>query len=158
MLSNVSAIAEVHPHLAGVTRIISEQRYGNHGATVEWELQTSAMWAPPRPLWFLQNLKTFEHVSTTATLDPGRAARVSNTGLKGKRGKLVPFYYLHWWHMEALSESRTRLTDYELLKGSAIKFWLGATDATVKAHTQMQANIRAWALDQAQARARTRVT
>ena len=33
----------------------------------------------------------------------------------------------------------------ELLKGSAIKFWLGATATTVNAHTKMQANIRAWA-------------
>lgn len=53
--------------------------------------------------------------------------------------------YLHWWQLDALGPSRTKIVDYELLKGSTIKFWLGATGATVKAHTQMQANIQAWA-------------
>ena len=55
-----------------------------------------------------------------------------NVGLKGRRGKIVPFYYLHWWQLEAIGPSRTRLTDYELLKGSSIKFWLGATMATAR--------------------------
>ena len=56
-----------------------------------------------------------------------------------------PTDYLHWWQLEAIGPSRTRLIDYELLKGSAIKFWLGATEATVVAHTNMQTNIRRWA-------------
>ena len=144
LLTNVSAIAEVHPHLRGITNVLSEQHY-THGAVVEWELQTSAMWAPPWPLQFLRDVKTNERVSTVAYLEPGSSARIQNVGLKGPRGKIVPFYYLHWWDLRALDEKRTRLTDYELLKGSAIKFWLSATRATVEAHTLMQANIRAWA-------------
>lgn len=59
--------------------------------------------------------------------------------------------YLHWWQLDAIGPSRTKLTDYELLKGSAVKFWLGATTATVKAHKQMQANIQAWAQSQSRA-------
>ena len=96
------------------------------------QLQTSAMWAPPSLLWFLKDVKTYEHVSTTATLEPGKQGRIVNVGLKGRRGKIVPFYYLHWWQLDALGPGRTQLTDYELLKGSAIKFWLGATAATVE--------------------------
>ena len=121
------------------------RRHGNHGAVIEWELQTSAMWNPPWFLWFLKHVKTYEHVSTTASLLPGKTGRIHNVGIKGNRGKIVPFYYLHWWQLDALGPSRTKLTDYELLKGSAIKFWLGATATTVNAHTKMQANIRAWA-------------
>ena len=104
------------------------------------------MWAPPWPLAFLKQLKTNEHVSTVATLAPGSRARIQNVGLKGNRGKLVPFYYLHMWDLEAVTATRTRLTDYELLKGSTIKFWLGSLQATIAAHTSMQANIRDWAL------------
>lgn len=91
MLTNVSRIAEVHPHLAGITRVIDERRLGPYGATIEWQLQTSAMWAPPWPLTFLKQWKTYEHVSTTAALEPGRSARIQNVGLKGRRGKIVPF-------------------------------------------------------------------
>ena len=121
LLTNVTAIAEVHPQLRGITRVLSEQRLGSHGAIIEWELATSAMWSPPWWLQFLREMKTYEHVSTTAALDPGVSGRVQNVGIKGNRGKLVPFYYLHWWQLEALGPSRTRLTDYELLKGSASK-------------------------------------
>jgi hypothetical protein len=149
LLTNVSEIAVVHPHLAGITSVISEEHHPA-GSIVEWTLETSAMWAPPWPLGFLKRLKTQEHVSTVATLAPGVRARIQNVGLKGNRGKLVPFYYLHYWDLEAISPTRTRLTDYELLKGSAIKFWLGATKTTVVAHTDMQANIRAWAYGQRQ--------
>ena len=149
LLTNVTAISEVHPHLAGITRVLSEQRLGPYGANIEWELQTSAMWAPPWPLYFMKNIKTYEHVATTAVLQPGQSGRVQNVGLKGNRGKFVPFYYLHWWQLDAVGPHKTRLTDYELLKGSAIKFWLGATKATVLAHTKMQSNIREWARAQA---------
>ena len=144
LLTNISSIAVVHPHLRGVANVISEERY-DAGALIEWQLETSAMWAPPWPLSFLKEFRTKEHVSTVASLSPGQRARISNTGLKGHRGKGVPFYYLHYWDLEAISPTRTRLTDYELLKGSAVKFWLGATQATVAAHTRMQANIREWA-------------
>ena len=145
LLTNVTAISEVHPHLRGITRVINERRHGQHGAVIEWELQTSAMWKPPLILSFLKHIKTYEHVSTTASLLPGKTGRIQNVGIKGNRGKLVPFYYLHWWQLDAVGPSRTRLEDYELLKGSAIKFWLGATSVTENAHAQMQANIREWA-------------
>ena len=46
-------------------------------------------------LWFMRHIRTYEHVSTTATLDPGNSGRITNVGIKGNRGKLVPFYYLH---------------------------------------------------------------
>lgn len=91
MLTNVSMIPVVHPHLSGIARVIDENRLGPYGATIEWELETSAMWAPPWPLKFLKEWKTYEHVSTTAALQPGKSGRIHNVGLKGKRGKIVPF-------------------------------------------------------------------
>ena len=97
------------------------------------------------PADLLRHIKTNEHVSTVAYYEAGTSARIQNVGLKGPRGKIVPFYYLHYWDLHALDEKRTQLTDYELLKGSAIKFWCHATRATVEAHTLMQSNIRAWA-------------
>ena len=91
LLTNVTAISEVHPHLRGITRVINERRHGQHGAVIEWELQTSAMWKPPLILSFLKHIKTYEHVSTTASLLPGKTGRIQNVGIKGNRGKLVPF-------------------------------------------------------------------
>ena len=87
LLTNVSSIAEVHPHLRGVVRVIEEQRHP-FGAIIEWELQTSAMWAPPWYLRFLREIKTNEHVSTVATLSPGKSGRIQNVGLKGRRDPL----------------------------------------------------------------------
>jgi len=146
LLTDVNRIAEVHPHLAGISTVITEQHEAN-GAVIEWELETSAMWAPPWPLFFLKKLKTKEHVSTVATLTPGRHARIQNVGMKGYRGKLVPFYYLHWWDLTYVGPKKTKVVEYELLKGSSIKFLLGATEVTLNAHKQIQANLRQWAWD-----------
>eukprot|EP00746_Dinoflagellata_sp_MGD_P014318 gnl/MRDRNA2_/MRDRNA2_131326_c0_seq1.p1 gnl/MRDRNA2_/MRDRNA2_131326_c0~~gnl/MRDRNA2_/MRDRNA2_131326_c0_seq1.p1 ORF type:complete len:286 (+),score=41.58 gnl/MRDRNA2_/MRDRNA2_131326_c0_seq1:83-940(+) len=155
VLSNVERIAEVHPKLKGVSKVLKEKR-GPYGAVLEWELETSAMWAPPWPLGFLKHLKTHEHVSTVAMLTPGEYAHIQNTGLKNYRGKIVPFYYLHWWELTALPGGRTKMMEYELLKGSKIKFLLGATPATIQAHKVIQANLEEWAraLDQGGSRAR----
>lgn len=146
LLTDVNRIAEVHPQLRGVSTVLREQHEKN-GAVVEWELETSAMWAPPRCLGFLKKLKTKEHVYTVATLTPGKHAHIQNVGLKGYRGKLVPFYYVHYWDLTSLGPKKTKITEYELLKGSAVKFLLGSTEATLEAHKQIQANIRQWALD-----------
>jgi hypothetical protein len=146
LLTNVDQIAEVHPQLRGISAVISQQ-YESNGAVIEWELETSAMWAPPWPLRFLKRLKTKEHVSTVATLTPGKHARIQNVGLKGYRGKIVPFYYLHYWDLVALGPKKTKILEYELLKGSAIKFLLGATEATIGAHKQIQTNLQQWAKD-----------
>ena len=47
LLTNVSAITDLHPNLRGVHRVISETR-GPTGAVFEWQLETSAMWDPVR--------------------------------------------------------------------------------------------------------------
>ena len=45
LLTDVERICEVHPHLRGIANVISMQREAN-GAVIEWELETSVMWAP----------------------------------------------------------------------------------------------------------------
>lgn len=144
LLSNVERIVEVHPKLRGLSKVLKEKR-SKYGAVLEWELETSAMWNAPWPLGFLKDLKTQEHVSTVAMLNPGEYAHIQNTGLKNYRGKIVPFYYLHWWELTALPGGRCKMVEYELLKGSKIKFILGATQATIQAHKVIQANLCEWA-------------
>lgn len=101
--------------------------------------------AQPWLLGFLKDVRTTEHVSTVATRTSDEHAFIQNVGLKGARGKGVPFYYLHWWELFADGPSSTRLVEYELLKGSKIKFLLGATQSTLETHRLLQSNLRLWA-------------
>ena len=109
------------------------------------ELTADCACAQPWLLSFLKDVRTTEHVSTVATRTSDQHAFIQNVGLKGARGKGVPFYYLHWWELFADGPSSTRLVEYELLKGSKIKFLLGATQSTLETHRLLQSNLRLWA-------------
>ena len=94
-----------------------------------------------------------ERVNTVAMRTDGavkgtRHARITNVGMQGYRGKIVPFYYLHWWDLRTVAgqPNKCHIKEYELLKGSYIKFMIGAMPATLAAHKNIQANIRAWAV------------
>ena len=145
LLSSPQNITAIHPKLSS-SRILSQERHAA-GALLEWELQTSAIWAAPFPFSLLQGLTSMERVSTVAMRQGDERARITNTGLAGYRGKLVPFYYYHWWDLTAVpgEPGRTAVREYELLKGCYLKFLLGAMDATQRTHKAMQANLIVWA-------------